>query len=450
MKRNLTSQLLDWIDKPNRKPLVLRGARQVGKTWLVRDFAQRAKLRLIELNFEKQIEFVSLFESNDPKKILQLLEAHLRTTIVADQTLLFLDEIQAAPELLAKLRWFKEDMPEIAVIATGSLLDFALENHQFSMPVGRISYLHLEPLSFFEFLHAIGEEKLCRVLKEITLDDALDRSLHNRCLELLTTYSLIGGMPEVVHQWASDGNMVECQSLQRDLLKTYRDDFYKYGKADPKLLQKTFHSIAVQLGGKFMASRVDSSATSQVIKKIVQLLSMARVNTNVAMTSATGLPLGSCVNEKFFKALFLDIGLVSCQLGLSEIPPKEISAITLGNKGAIAEQFVGQQLKSARINHDDSFLYYWQRTGGRQGEVDYVVQNAGNILPIEVKAGSSGSMKSLHQFMFDKNLSRAIRFDSNNLSVSKIDLKTTQGNRVHYEMISLPLYLAERLFELTD
>jgi len=174
MKRNLTSQLLDWIDKPNRKPLVLRGARQVGKTWLVRDFAQRAKLRLIELNFEKQIEFVSLFESNDPKKILQLLEAHLRTTIVADQTLLFLDEIQAAPELLAKLRWFKEDMPEIAVIATGSLLDFALENHQFSMPVGRISYLHLEPLSFFEFLHAIGEEKLCRVLKEITLDDALE------------------------------------------------------------------------------------------------------------------------------------------------------------------------------------------------------------------------------------------------------------------------------------
>lgn len=448
MKRNLTSQLLDWIDKPNRKPLVLRGARQVGKTWLVRDFAIKAKLRLVEMNFEKQIDSASIFRSNDPKKILQLLEAHLRTSIVPNQTLLFLDEIQAAPEILSKLRWFKEDMPELAVIATGSLLDFALENHQFSMPVGRISYLYLEPLSYFEFLNAIGESRLCTILKEVTLNTEIDSSLHNRCLEILTLYSLIGGMPEVVHQWVSDGNMAECQSLQRDLLKTYRDDFHKYGKADPKLLQKTFHSIAVQLGGKFIASRVDGSATLNAVQKIIQLLTMARVNTNVAMTSAVGLPLGSCVNEKFYKALFLDVGLVSSQLGLCEIPSEEVSKITLGNKGAIAEQFVGQQLRSARINHDDSFLYYWQRTGGRQGEVDYVIQNAGDILPIEVKAGASGSMKSLHQFMFDKNLTRAIRFDSNNLSVADIELKTTQGDHVRYEMISLPLYLAERTFEL--
>ncbi len=197
MKRNALILLLDWLIQPSRKPLVLRGARQVGKTYLVRELARVKQLQLIELNFEKNPEHKSLFASNDVKKILLSLETLQNKVIDIHTSLLFLDEVQAAPELLAKLRWFSEELPELAVIATGSLLDFILNEHDFSMPVGRISYFHLEPLSFEEFLIATERHKTVEYLESYRLGDEIPQALHEQLLSYLRDYFLIGGLPRI-------------------------------------------------------------------------------------------------------------------------------------------------------------------------------------------------------------------------------------------------------------
>jgi len=449
MDRLHSRTLADWLGNPNRKPLVIRGPRQVGKTWLVRDFAKRAGLELIELNFEKHPERGDLFASNDPKVILKQLEAELARSIHPEATLLFLDEIQARPELIAKLRWFKEDMPQWPVIATGSLLEFVLCEPSFSMPVGRIQYLHLEPMTFFEFLLAVGQEKLLESLQYCNFERPLNPRLHDKALAFLLEYLLVGGLPDVVQTWIDTRDTGACQQVQKDLLTTYREDFNKYGQAPPLLIQKVFHSIAEQLGSKFVATRVEEGTSSTRVRQILGLLSMARITSLVNLSSATGLPLGACSNEKFFKALFLDVGLVSAQLGLGRIGPESFGDILFANKGGLAEQLAGQLLKGARSMTEALDLSYWQRTNGRQGEIDFLIQSGHRIVPIEVKAGKSGSMKSLHQFMHEKQLDLAVRMDQSPLALQSMDVKTTLGNGVRYDLLSIPLYLAERVWELT-
>ncbi len=449
MKREASERLDRWLSQLDRKPLVIRGARQTGKTWIVRDLAERHNRQLVEINFERTPELASYFEEKDPAKILKNLSSELAQSIRPEDTLLFLDEIQAAPEVFACLRWFKEEMPELPVISAGSLLDFALAKHAFSMPVGRISYFYLEPMSFLEFVRASGNDPLYETLKTVALTDPLNEVLHRKCLELHRTYCLCGGMPEVVNKWITSGDMNECMTVQTDLLTTYRDDFNKYGK-NSELLRKTLRSVAGQLGGKFVFNRVDQSVRSYETRNTLTLLAMARVVATVQHSSGNGIPLGAETNEKFLKALFVDVGLVSAQLGLAHMKPAEIEEMVFSNKGALAEQFAGQQIRYALSANGDPELYYWQRTSGRQGEIDYLLQSAGKILPVEVKSGREGSMKSLHQFMYDKKLSRAVRFDTNNLSKYDMSLKTTTGQPVQYALLSIPIYLAERIFELTE
>ena len=198
MKRDRTSFLIDWLNSNARKPLVIRGARQVGKTWLIRDLAHSQQRQLIELNFEKRPELESLFSSNDPKEILINIAASTGSKIEPSKAILFLDEIQAAPHLLEKLRWFAEDMPELPVIAAGSLLDFALAKHEFSMPVGRIGYLYLEPLSFEEFLDAIGQQELRAYLQNYDWNLNIPEAIHLQLMKIVKEYLVIGGMPAAV------------------------------------------------------------------------------------------------------------------------------------------------------------------------------------------------------------------------------------------------------------
>lgn len=440
-----------WLKGRNRKPMVLRGARQVGKTWLVRNFAERNKLRLIELNLEKFPNLADLFTENSPQEILKNIEAALSTEIIAPSSCLFLDEIQAAPEILSKLRWFKEDMPELPVIAAGSLLEFALKKIKYSMPVGRITYFYMEPMSFLEFTWVSGNEALYEKLISTTVEKTMPTPLHDACMALYRQYCLVGGMPETVQTWLDTRDIQACIKVQHDLLATYRDDFNKYGgEVDGRLLNKILLSVAEQLGNKFVYSRVDSGVRTTVVKKSLVLLSLARVCSRVAHTSGNGLPLGAQSNEKFFKALMLDIGLVSTMLGLSSVGQSSTEIMAFANKGGLAEQFVGQQLRAAQSPSQDPQLFYWQRTGGRQGEIDYVVQYGSHIVPVEVKAGASGGMKSLHQFMAEKNLCFAVRFNANPPMIEEINVKTTLGQPVKYRLLSLPLYLAGRLNALSD
>lgn len=451
MIRFASKKLDGWLKGPERKPLVMRGARQVGKTWLVRDFAKRHGLELIELNLEKYPYYADLFSGNSPHEILKNIEAELASKILSESSCLFLDEIQAAPELFSKLRWFREDIPELPVIAAGSLLEFALGKANFSMPVGRIAYFYLEPLSFFEFALALGNEPLYEKMISTTPEGPLPHPLHVRCMELYRQYCLIGGMPETVQTWLDGRDIQACLKIQHDLLATYRDDFHKYGgKIDARLLHRILLSVAKQLGNKFIYSRVDPDVKAPIVKNLLMLLSQAKVCSKVTHTSGNGLPLGAESNEKFFKALMVDIGLISAHLGLSSMKPADLDSILLSNRGGLAEQFVGQQLRSAQTPTMDPQLFYWQRTGGRQGEIDYILQHGNHIVPVEVKSGAAGSMKSLHQFMAGKNLKMAIRLDANPPSVEEMSVKTTQGQFVKYRLLSLPLYLAGSINALLD
>jgi len=441
MKRFAANEFENWLKNKNRKPIVLRGARQVGKTWLVRDLAKRQKLKLVELNFERLPSLADLFSENNPVEILRNIEAELAITIKPDSSLLFLDEIQAAPQLFSKLRWFKEEIPNLPVIAAGSLLDFALKKYRYSMPVGRITYFYLDQMSFFEFVLETGNEALYKKMSSFSLESRMPESLHKKSLNLYHDYCLVGGMPEVVQEWVNSKNLKPCIKIQQDLLATYRDDFHKYGgEIDAGMLNKILLSVAKQLGNKFMYSRVDPTKKLVGIKKALSMLSQAKVCTKVLHTTGNGLPLGAESNEKFFKAIMLDIGLISVQLGLSSIKHSEAKNIIFSNKGGLAEQFVGQQLRACQTPLESPQLFYWQRTGGRLGEIDYVTQHGNRVVPVEVKSGSAGSMKSLHQFMAEKRLNFAVRFNINQPSVENIRVKTTLAKPVSYRLLSLPSF----------
>jgi uncharacterized protein len=451
MIRFASKELDAWLKSPNRKPLVLRGARQVGKTWLVRDFAARNNLKLIELNLEKFPNLADLFSENKPKKILKNIEAMLATSITPESSCLFIDEIQAAPELFSKLRWFKEDMPELPVIAAGSLLEFALGKAQYSMPVGRITYFYLEPMTFFEFLIASGNEALYQKMLSLDIKTTMPETLHEKGIDLYRQYCLVGGMPESVLAWLEENDMQACIKIQHDLLATYRDDFHKYGgEMDARLLNRILLSVAEQLGDKFVYSMVDPGVQTTVVKKALTLLFQARVCSRISHTSGNGLPLGAESNDKFFKALMVDVGLISAQLGLTTGKQSSLDKMILTNKGEIAEQFVGQQLRASQSPLMDPQLFYWQRTGGRLAEIDYIIQHRNNIIPVEVKSGAAGRMKSLHQFMEGKKLPLAVRFNINQPALENIDVTTTTGQPVKYRLLSLPLYLTERVGELID
>jgi len=446
MKRSASKFLDQWIKDIKRKPLVLRGARQVGKTWLVRDLAQRHGLKLIELNMERQPELAEHFRANDPRRAVSDLSADLGISISPETCLLFIDEVQATPQLLAFLRWFREEMPEMPVVAAGSLLDFALREHAFSMPVGRISYCYLEPISFYEFLDASGNELLKTAL--IAAGESLDVAprLHQRALELFSEYCLVGGLPEVVSDWLAKRDDERRLQLQRDLLTTYRDDFNKYrGRISSDLLRGVMDALPRQLGGRFVYSHVDRESKHRDLKQALELLSLARVCHRVEHTAANGLPLGSETNPGLFKVILVDIGLAAVQLGLSRLDLRDLDTVVWANKGGIAEQFVGQHLRCLSQAYEDPGLFYWQRTEGRQAEIDYVIQHGSYVVPVEVKAGKAGSMKSLHAFMQAKQLSCALRLDINPPSSQMVDVKTTTSKSVKYRLISLPLYMVESI-----
>lgn len=450
MNRNALIYLKNWFHDPKRKPLVLRGARQVGKTWLARQLAQDRQLLLLELNFERNPEYKTFFNSNDPKQIILNFESHWGHSINPKQCLLFLDEIQAMPELLAKLRWFYEDMPDLAVIVTGSLLEFVLEDHTFSMPVGRITYLHLEPLSFEEFLLARDREKLCAYLTQYKMGNEIISPIHEQLLSLFKEYMITGGLPAAVSEWATNQSLEKINLIHQDLIATYRDDFSKYAKRIPiERLDEIVRAVPQMLGQKFVYRHVNTDVQTPVIKKALDLLCKARLCHHVFATHANGVPLGAELNHKMGKVILLDTGLVSAALGLPLHQLNQTADINLINKGALSEQVVGQLLRTIEPFYIEPRLYYWTRMeANASSEIDYVLQHHAQVIPIEVKSGSTGSLKSLHYFMSEKKLSLAVRINSNVPSVTAVDVKTNTGKSARYRLFSIPFYLIEQIHRL--
>jgi uncharacterized protein len=445
MKRDHATFLIHWLESKARKPLVIRGARQVGKTWLIRDLAHSKGRQLIEFNFEKRPDLQTLFSTNDAKQILMNISTFAGHRIDPSKSILFLDEIQATPHLLEKLRWFAEDLPELPVVAAGSLLDFALAKHEFSMPVGRIGYLYLEPLSFEEFLDAIGENQLRDYLKNYELKIDIPLAIHSQLMKLIKEYLIIGGMPAAVSNWAYERSPDAINQIHFDLLATYRDDFAKYrGRMTTDRLEDVISSIPRQLGKKFVYRTVNADVAINSLKQAVDLLSKSRIAHRVFATSSNGLPLGSEADEKFFKMIMLDCGLCGAALGLSLHQLTSISEISMINNGGMAEQLVGQLLRTLTPAYVPPSSFYWHREKkGSEAEVDYIIQHENEIIPIEVKAGTTGTLKSLHQFMKEKKKKIAVRFNSDLPKSGPVILDSFQ-----YKLLSLPFYLLGQLHRL--
>lgn len=443
MWRSAMDTLTDWLNDNSRKPLILRGARQVGKTWLVRQLANFSGRQLIELNFEKNPQLASLFVDNEPHASLKNIAYSLNLKGNPAECLLFLDEIQAAPELLAKLRWFYEELPELPVIAAGSLLEFVLGEHQWSMPVGRVTYHHLEPLNFYEFLKANKQEGLCKWISEYHWGQVVPVYIHEQLMNFVNEYTLIGGMPAAVANWQTYKEPERIRLIHQDLLGSYRDDFGKYsGRVPRERLEDVLMAVPAMLGEKFQFSRANPDVQAIALRRAVDLLHKARVCHRVHAITAEGLPLNVGKKDKIFKMLFIDIGLALSALGY-EIPPViRKNSVNLSNRGGIAEQLVGQILRSTTPYYMDPELFYWVREkAGTAAEIDYISTLNNQLLPIEVKAGQTGTLRSLHYFMAEKKLTRALRVNADMPSRVQVDVKTTQGKPVQYELFSLPFYL---------
>ncbi len=452
MYRESLEFLKKWLISTRRKPLVIRGARQVGKTWIVRHFAESEGKQLIEINFEKTPELAALFEPTNPHEIVRKIEQKFSIKINLQHSILFLDEIQEQPALYAKLRWFYEDIPELPVITAGSLLEFMLEDYEMSMPVGRINFLYLEPLSFIEFLYALKKEPLIELIKNYSWKEKIPPIIHSEIIKLFKEYIFIGGLPEAVFHWAQDQSLDIVKDLHRDLLGTYRSDFNKYkSKITPAILNEVIDAIPLMLGKKFVYSHVESDAPQSKIKEALKLLCQARVAHKIVCTQANGVPLGAEINNRYLKAILLDVGLCSAMVDLKFNTLEDIQEIEMINKGGIAEQVVGQLLRTIEPFNAEPKLYYWLRTEkGSDAEVDYIIQHHNNVVPIEVKSGRAGALKSLHLFMKLKELSKAVQICSYPPEINSINVKDYQGETVEYELRSIPFYLVSELHRLLD
>lgn len=433
MRRDIEKELLIWKNQKEKYPLILRGARQVGKSYIIEQFAKNNFQNIVTINFELQSKMKECFITLDPFEIINKIQLVLGVQINAENTLLFLDEIQECPQAIMSLRYFKEKMPFLNIIGAGSLLEFALESPDFKMPVGRVQFLYLEPLSFSEFLSASGNERLRQYLSSIKISDKVEDIFHQKLLELLRLYFVIGGMPAILKEYFADKNLLSCQHLQNSLLQTYRSDFGKYAKlSQHKYLIKVFDSAPRLVGQRVKFANIDPETKSRDIKNALELLILAGIIYPVYASSASGVPLGAMMNEKKLKLNFLDIGLMQNVCGLQAQISLESNFIQVNN-GSVTEQFVGQELRAYNDKHEPSRLFFWAREKkGSSAEVDYVINVESQILPVEVKAGKEGTLKSLKIFLKEKK--------------TKLGIRVSQDKISYYEQIlSVPLYMIEQI-----
>ncbi len=436
MKRIIDHFLLSWRLDSARKPLLLRGARQVGKTFSVRQLGKQYA-HFVEINLEQLSNAHQVFSKDlDPHRIVRELSLLAGKQIVPGKTLLFLDEVQKQPLAITALRYFYEQMPELHVIAAGSLLDFAIE--QVGIPVGRVDSLFMHPVSFAEYLVALGHGLLLDELLTHNHEQPIAPIVHEKCLSLLGQYLAIGGMPFAVHQWAEKQEPLGIVKIQSSLLAAYRQDFTSYARRlQVKYVDLVFDQIPLQLGRKFKYSLIEGEYRKRELAPALDLLVTAGVAHKVHYAAGQGLPLGAQIDQQDYKVLFLDIGLAQAALQFDVAAWFLNPESELVNKGSVVEAFVGQELLAYGQPLTKQAAFYWHKeTGPTAAEIDYLVQCAGAVVPVEVKAGSGSTLRSLHHFLqFHQNSVYGIRFSAQNYSV-------------HEKVHSYPLYaIATALLE---
>lgn len=431
MKRLIDQELKNWKESNGRKSLILRGARQVGKTFSVRQLG-KSYADFYEINLEKRLELHSIFEKNlDPARILRDLSVDRGAPIRPGETLLFFDEIQACPQAMLSLRYFYEEMQELHIIGAGSLLEFAIE--QIGLPVGRVQTLTVFPMSFAEFLVAKGQTLL---LEAICEQASISKIVQDNAVRFLSEYFVIGGLPEIVANWVSNEQPLEVKDKLNTILSTYRQDFEKYAKKSQlKYLNLLLQHIPLWIGKKFKFQGIGEYRKRE-LAPCLELMEKAHVIHLVYHTAGQGIPLGAQADLERYKVIFFDVAITQQLLGLDLkgwfLKPED----EFVNQGELVESFIGQEMMAYSSPNSRNSLFYWQREArGSEAEIDYLSIIKGEIIPIEVKAGKGSTLKSLHSFLSSH-------------PKSPYGIKISLADRSKFEKIlSIPLYAAFEIVE---
>lgn len=436
IKRKAYFKLIDWKEDSNRKPLLLRGARQVGKTTLVREFSKEFT-NYLELNLERSADS-SLFEIDDINRILNATFLLKGVAPNNQPTLLFIDEIQESPKAIQLLRYFHEERPDIYVIAAGSLLEFALSTVQ-SFPVGRIDYLYLHPLNFEEYLGAINNKGALDILQITPIPDYA----HSILLNLFHEYAIIGGMPEVVNSYIKDKNISKLAKIYNRLWQSYKDDVPKYAHSDSeiKIIRHVIETAPYEMDRIKFEGFGKSNYRSREVGEAMRALDLAKIIQLIYPTTVVEPPIIPDLKKRA-RLQFLDTGMLN-QILLIQGEMILLNDLSDFQRGKIIQHLVAQELIS--IHEDIPYKpNFWVREEkDTNSEVDIVYQYGKYVFPIEIKSGKQGSLRSLHQFIERTNHPYAIRLYAGNFSIE--ETKTPGGK--HYFLMNLPYYLATRLPE---
>ena len=415
MQREIINDLIKWKDVKNRKPLIIHGARQVGKTYIVKQFGKEYFDNLVYVNFETNKELSSqVEESIDAKYIINKLELFYGEKIIPGKTLIFFDEIQANERALTSLKYFCEDAPEYHIIAAGSLLGIAINRENYSFPVGKVQMINMYPLSFKEFLIAIGKENLIKEIEEhFNNNEKMDKNIHDLCLRLYRTYLIVGGMPEVVQTYLTEQKVIATIDIQAEILSSYERDMTKY--ADNSLSNRiisAFDSIPVQLAKdnqKFQYKVISKGGTSSIFGEAILWLKNSGIVNQVYKANAI-VPIEMYKDLASFKLYMNDVGLFVnkaryplYQIDLSESP-------TMIAMGPLTEHYVANELIAKGYNS-----YYWESDG--KAELDFMIQKDADIIPIEVKTSTHIKARSLDLYMKKYNPKYAIRISEKNFGL---------------------------------
>jgi predicted AAA+ superfamily ATPase len=456
--RDISSELLDWVKADNPKCLVIRGARQVGKTTAVLDIPtlHSGEQQILYMNLEEHPELEHLFNSMNAERILEELSFSANVNLSAG-VIVFLDEVQAAPSALCAMRYMREHRPDIYYVAAGSLLEMALSKKKISIPVGRMDYNFLGPLTFEEFLMSDGSaERELELIRKWIPGYSFPLAAHRRLVDLLRQFLVVGGMPEAVETYLSSRDTSEVGKIHSSILNTYRDDFAKYASGEELLiLRRVFDWVPARAGDKVIYSQISPHLKAGKVRSAIELLSGARVIFPVVHSSGNGVPLNAESRPSVFKLYFLDVGLMSNLTGIVHISQDQILNAEFVNSGRLAEQFIAQHLLFRGPSFELPSLHYWLRKGRiSNAEVDFLIHDKGHVIPVEVKTGASGRMKSLMRFIQEKNSSLAVRFDMNPPSIQKVEHMLGNGvgesSRVAFDLLSLPLYMVGEISRLID
>jgi len=450
MKREAIQYLKAWKKRNDRNPLIIRGARQVGKTYLIEEFAKREFKNCLKINLEENPELKKIFFDNDVNRILTELSILQNEDVHIGDTIFFIDEIQTSPRAIQSLRYFKEKLPGLHVICAGSLLDHTLNEMELPMPVGRVEFLYMYPFTFKEFLMAVNQKKLVTYIEEFDFSKPFSEVIHLEITRHLRYYFFVGGMPAAVKRFAEKNKLTDIQRIQNDILTSIQYDFGKYGtRKQQEYLQTVLDYCGRYPGRKVKYSNIDRNIRSTHLKEAVAKLTLSRVIHKVTHSNSAKVPIAEHMKKEVFKTYFMDIGFVN---QLNQIELTDLNNLVTANEGMLAEQFVAQELLSSQPAWLSPSLFYWSREEkNSNAELDFILQIQNKIFPVEVKAGKTGTLKSMHVYLYEKRLHHGIRFNIDLPSTGKFTSKVNAGKsraEVSWKLMSLPLYMVSELKRL--